>query len=195
MAKLIAICGPDKVGKETQSKMLTAYLRSNGFKVAHFEIPYNDYFTHKIIYWMLRNGLAKTYPGLFQLIQFMNKRIFERFVLSKVEHENDYVILDRWSLSALIYGLATGVNKQSCRDQFQKLKTPDATIVLMGKAMSDKKDDSYEADNYIQRRVRELYTDWAEDNKALGCALIHASGNRGEVHYAIIDSLKDMGVL
>ena len=195
MTKIIVIEGPDKVGKETQSRMLVAHLKAEGRKAVRVEVPYDDGITHRFIYWMLRTGYAKTHSGFFQWVQFMNKKIFQRFKLPKLMSENEFVVLDRWSLSALIYGLATGVNKQSCREQFADLKSPDATIVLMGKAMSDRKDDSYEADTYIQRRVRELYTDWAEDNKNNGCELVQASGNRGEVHYAIIDSLKKMGVL
>lgn len=195
MAKLIAICGPDKVGKETQSRMLVAHLKSEGYRSIRYEIPYNDNFSHKLIYWMLRNGYAKTHPGLFQWIQFVNKRIFERFELKKAMCEYDYIVLDRWSLSALIYGMATGLGRADCEDQFAALIRPDATIVLVGKALSDKKDDVYEADTYIQRRVRELYTDWAINNTHNGGRLIHASGNRGEVHLNVLDALRHIGVL
>jgi thymidylate kinase len=109
--------------------------------------------------------------------------------------EYDYIVLDRWSLSALIYGMATGLGRADCEDQFAALIRPDATIVLVGKALSDKKDDVYEADTYIQRRVRELYTDWAINNTHNGGRMIHASGNRGEVHLNVLDALRHIGVL
>jgi thymidylate kinase len=195
MSKLIVIEGGDKVGKETQSKMLTALLNSVGRKAIYVEVPYKDSFTHKVIYWMLSNGYAKTYPGLFQRIQYVNKRLFQRFVLPDLEKEHDYIVCDRWSLSTLIYGLATGVDRLTCEEQMASLREPAATIILNGKSLSDRADDSYEKDSYIQGRVRELYVEWATKNHDKPVKIVSASGTRGYVHSAIVMELHDMGVL
>lgn len=194
MAKIIVIEGPDKVGKETQSKMLVAHLRSMGRRATRVEVPFNDNFSHKVIYWMLKNGHARTYPTLFQWVQYMNKKIFEYHWLPRLERDNEFVVLDRWSLSALVYGVATGVSRSSCERQFRALRRPSATIVMSGRAMSDKKDDAYETDTYIQRRVRYLYGEWAIENP-VGTRVIASANNRGEVHSNIVAALREMNVL
>lgn len=164
MAKVIVFEGPDKVGKETQSKKLLAALANSGYWVRRVEVPAKECpKTYKLIYWMLRNGWAKRVPNVFQFIQFLNKWFFQRTVLPNMLKWNDVLIFDRWSLSAVVYGNATGVNGPLNMWLYNNLFKPDITIVMANRSYrrSTTTDDSYEKDSALQTRVRKGYIEWA----------------------------------
>lgn len=164
MAEIIVFEGPDKVGKETQSKLLLERLLEEGNYVRRVEVPAKACpNTYKLIYWMLRTGWAKRLPNTFQFIQFFNKWLFQKLHLPKMLEWFDYVIFDRWSLSAVIYGNATGVNESFNLWLYNKLQPADVTIVMCERSFrrATTQDDSYEKDNDLQVRVREGYREWA----------------------------------
>ena len=104
------------------------------------------------------------------------------------------MILDRWCLSSLIYGSATGVN-QNFNDFLQKYLTPpDVTIVLDGPALVNKCRDVYEKDSALQISVRKKYHDWAIENSER-CILISNQGGRSVVHDRIVNALKQRKVI
>ncbi len=160
-AKLVAIEGPDKHGKATQSKLLVKSFIDNRNKATLVEVPFKG-LTHKVIYWMLANSLAKRFPNVFQFVQFLNKLMFQIFVLPILMLFNDYVVLDRWSLSAIVYGDATGVNKTFNRILYHLLLKPDMTLVMYGRSFKRAgKSDTYEKDTSLQEAVKKGYFMWA----------------------------------
>ncbi len=160
-AKLIAVEGPDKHGKATQSRLLTNSLICHGNKSVLVEVPFKG-LTHKIIYWMLKNSLAKRFSNVFQFIQFLNKLTFQIFVLPVLMLINDYIVLDRWSLSAIVYGDATGVNKTFNRFLYHLLVKPDMTLVMHGRSFKRAgNSDTYEKDASLQDAVKKGYFEWA----------------------------------
>lgn len=194
MTLLIAIEGPDKVGKETQTKMLVEHLRQLNFKVLHIECPIQDSFTHKKIYEMLGNGSAKKSPNLFQFVQFLNKYALQlKLPLLKLKY--DYIVFDRWNLSAFVYGKATRVNPTFNKWMFDRLRSADATIVLTGrKHDTSRQDDDYEKDNDLQTCVRNEYSSWVQSHP-LNYRMIDCKGTRIDVHNRILESLNEMGVV
>lgn len=193
LATTIAIEGPDKVGKETQTKLLVEKLRKIGWKVKHVEMPVNDGITYRLIYWMLRKGYAKPYPKLFQFVQFLNKW-FWQLVMPYFSHKYDYIVFDRWAASAVIYGRATGVPEGFNLFLYGRLVRPDLTVVLLGQSYRRKgPDDSYEADNELQARVRDEYEWWATvEPKA---EPISNQGSREDVHRQIMSVMDERGLL
>jgi len=188
-AKIIAIEGPDRTGKATQAGLLRDYLLSQGHKVAHFEVPFNDGVTHRAIYAMLRNGLAKKYPKVFQTVQYLNKRVFQEMHLNHLREKMDYIILDRWSLSGLVYGEAEGVPRWYSDLLFNQLVKPDVTIVLANASHAVEGRDVYEKDTVLQAKVRALYQDMFEFNShAQNCGrvtVIRSAGTPHEVHQQV----------
>lgn len=160
MSKIIVIEGPDRCGKATQSKLLCDYLIQCGKRATVVEVPVHDNFTHSAIYWMLENGLAKKLPRTFQLTQFFNRWMFQTFDLSKIDHDYDFIIFDRWSLSTSIYGQATGIGQSFVDILYRQLRKPDFTIVLLGKSHEHEPEDVYEKDSKLQEKVRKFYADW-----------------------------------
>lgn len=198
MGKLIVIEGADAVGKETQSKLLVNRLRPKGFRAGDFaalvEVPTQG-ITHGIIYWALKNGIAKRFPNVFQFVQFMNKFLFQRFELPKLMKSYDYVILDRWSLSSIVYGDATGVNRWFNMHMHSLLVRPDITIVIHGTSfLRNKANDTYETDSKLQRDVKAGYVDWA-NNHPEDHMLISNDGTVEQVHDAIMLTLADEKII
>lgn len=200
--KILVIEGPDKMGKNTQSTMLLLALNTppdvkpvfGQTKACLVEVPTRG-FTYKLIYWMLSNSLAKRLPNTFQFVQFMNKYSFQLFKLPKLLKENDYVILDRWSLSGLVYGAATGVNLRFNAWLFSKMKYPDLTLVMHGSSFRRKSedDDSYESDNDLQKRVKDLY--YTQATTLPAHELVDNQGTPEEVHNRIICIMMHFGTL
>jgi len=194
MAKVVCIEGPDRVGKNSQSKALCDYLRFDGKKAVLVEVPIRDGHTYKIIYWMLQNGLAKSLPRVFQWIQCLNRLVFQTFKLTQLEHDNDYIVFDRWSLSSVVYGQAEGISKQFCENLYRKLRKPDYTIVLLGKSHSHEAEDAYERDDCLQARVRELYADWSVANPYKS-RVVDCTKARERVTMEIVTTLKTAGII
>lgn len=161
MAKIIVFEGADRCGKATQSIALRAFLEKLGKKAIIVEVPIYDRTTYSLIYWMLKNGLAKKFPKFFQWLQCSNRLIFQYTTLSELEHQYDFIIFDRWSLSSVIYGTAAGVDPEYCNSLYRRLRKPDFTFLLLGNAHSHQAEDSYEADKRLQENVKELYAAWS----------------------------------
>jgi thymidylate kinase len=195
MAKIVVFEGPDKVGKETQSKLLNQTLLNSGYRTIRVEVPSKMCpRTHKLIYKMLHNGAAKRWPNVFQFVQFLNKWLFQLTVLPSLLRANDVVIFDRWSLSAVIYGGATGVNAALNMWLYNRLMKADVTVVFSGKSYRrNTADDSYEKDNELQARVKQAYSEWAvahpDDH-----LLVDNARAIGEIHHDIVIDLCMRGV-
>lgn len=190
-AKIIAIEGPDRVGKATQSHLLAEKLRSTGAAVAVVEVPVTGGFAFGTIYKMLKNGTAKTWPRAFQVAQFLNRWTFQKFSLPKLMEENDYIIFDRWSLSLVVYGAATGVSPSFNEMLYKRLVVPDAVVVLLNPPYTDVANDVYEADADLQRRVWNLYDAWCE--RHLEASPVDAKGSPEDVASRVYNNLRWMG--
>lgn len=178
----IAIEGPDRVGKQTQTHMLVEYLRARGITVASVEAPVMSVSTADRIYQMLDDGRAKKYPALFQGLQLANRCQFVAGQLDDLLAENDVLIFDRWNASTHVYGTVAGLDSAalSCYEGI----IPDValTIVLHGPQRSTKADDldTFERDVEFQRRVKSEYVKWAEGRRD-DAIIVNANGSIDEV--------------
>ena len=161
MSRFIVIEGPDRVGKATQTKLLKKYLQNLGYKALIIEVPIHSNFTYRAIYWMLQNGLVKKFPKFFQWLQYFNRQVFQWFRLKDLEKEYDYIVMDRWSLSTVVYGAANSVPSDFTNKLYKRLRKPDYTVVLLGDSHSHEAEDEYEKDSELQKKVRTLYYEWA----------------------------------
>lgn len=186
LAKIIAVEGPDKVGKQTQSRMVAHVLGRYGDRASLVEVPFNDRVTYPLIYRMLKNGQAKRHPNLFQFVQFLNKFVFQWTMLMWLRLTCSFIVLDRWKLSAIVYGDATGANPTFNRFLCWLLKNPDVTVILHGSSFKRQEaDDVYEKDNSLQSAVRKGYYKWAQEHPE-NHELIDNQGTRDEVHERIM---------
>jgi len=186
---VIAFEGPDKVGKQTQSQLLFKALKEKFStldvkpQIELFEVPVQDKVGYEQIYKMLKKkdsedeGLAIKYPEAFQAFQVSNRLALQ----DELENEADrwkcdfqsgsryrvpkIVIFDRWTLSSLAYGLASGLEKDFILALNEELWNPDVWLLFVNESFKrpEKKDDAYESASSFQNKVRQNYLQWAED--------------------------------
>lgn len=179
---LIAVEGPDGVGKFTQAYALHRSLENLGYSVCQYEIPYTgSAISYDIICDMLHTGWAKKFPTLFQIAHFINK-FFLQFLHFPVKEENQIIILDRWTISMLIYGKATGANNIIIKMLSKLLAEPDITFILVGDNKRKISRDSFEADTNLQKNVKTLYNNFTNQNMIK----INANQNVFEIHSQIL---------
>ena len=189
MSKIIVFEGPDRCGKKTQTQLLRNYLATKAYKTITIEVPISSNPVYHVIYWMLHNGLAKKFPRFFQWLQFLNRKIFQVLSLPSLMKTYDYVILDRWSLSTIVYGTAEGIDPKFSQDLADKLISPDYTILLLGKSHMGVAEDVYEADVNLQTKVRSLYMDWAIFNSR-NSSIVDCGLSKEEVFQNVIQIMQ-----
>lgn len=195
---LIVIEGPDKVGKETQSKLLAEHLprlfRKDGrpIKVESEEIPYNEGNTHTKIYDMLKSGEAVEFPEGFQTFQAANRMIWQRDVMPNLTNHHDVLILDRWNISAWVYGRASGLSDKTLECLLREIRKPDLVFVFDAEPFDapEREDDSYEKNREFMATVRRGYQKWADENPAIAIK-IDAGRPREAVHDELLRHCRD----
>lgn len=196
MAKIVVFEGPDKVGKETQSKLLANVLQAEGVRAVRVEPAKESHPRgRKLIYSMLDSGAAKRHPNTFQFVQFLNRIYFQLFKLPKFVKENDLVIMDRWALSGYVYGKCEGISEWLNSWMYNRAKKPDLVLVLSGTSYkrSQTQDDSYEKDTDLQSRVKVMYR-----NAGLslpGHVLVDNHDAVMDVHHSITALLENKGFI
>jgi thymidylate kinase len=188
---LVVIEGPDKVGKETQSKKLARALQERFFKtyvgssrnkrinisVEREEIPYNDGVTHKKIYDMLNTGEALQYPEVYQTFHAANRLIWQKKVMPQMTTYNDVIILDRWNISSWVYGRTSRCSEKMLQCVLKEIVEPDIVFVFDGDSFHtpERENDSYEGNQTFMAGVRHHYKRWVEENPEIA---IRISANR-----------------
>lgn len=182
---IVCLEGPDLVGKGTQTKLLQARL---GAKVLKF--PNRDTYTGKVIYEHLdRYWRAKLYPVLgepngsiredrldatvFQTLHAVN-RLERAEEIKRYQWTNEWLILDRYWPSGVVYGGADGLDEEWLLHIHQSLPQPDFFILLdismeqlterLQKmvAAGERKPDRYENDHKVLDRIERYRRLWAE---------------------------------
>ena len=194
---LLVIEGPDKVGKETQTRMLVEALpqhikdyslpEARKLRVTSQEIPYDDQNTYRQLYKMLKNGDAVEHPEAFQTFQAANRMIWQAEVLHDMARYYDLIVLDRWNISSWVYGRAGGCSDAMLKCVLEPIIEPDLVFVFDGDPFDtpERPDDSYEANKPLMQRVREGYRRWALENPNIAI-LIDANRPRDVVHSELL---------
>lgn len=190
MAKIIAFEGPDQCGKATQSNLLKCYLERKKYKVKLIEIPVFDCTFYYVIYRMLNSDYALRYPTLFQFVQYLNKLTFQLILFPYYYFAYDYVIFDRWKLSGYVYGKATGVNSIINWVMYYTLFGVGLTVILIGKKVVNKIEDSYEKNVELQCKVREIYSNIDSEISNKNIIMLNANDSIERIHQHIVDHLK-----
>lgn len=177
--KVIAFEGVDFTGKSTQVSLLRDYLVRKGLDVKVESFPRYDSPIGKMILDRLISGKGskETLSLLFEL---------DRYLFEEENHYCDVLLLDRYNLSNLAYGTASGVDMEWLRTiQLYQLQ-PDLNIILYA-PLEDLVDrrylprDKFEADTEFLERVNRNYYDLAvrySDNSVI----IQANKTVPEIH-------------
>lgn len=163
--KIIAFEGPDCVGKQTQSEMLTDALNFVGVAAIRIETPYNDQMSSILIKKFLHSKNVKRFPTIFQTLQTINKLICQKLILSNLQKLGyEFVVFDRWKMSSHVYGIESGANKTLVEMFNSFLVDPDVQFIFYGNSYSKEKLDVYEKDTSFQKRIKECYKNLFQEN-------------------------------
>lgn len=161
--KIIALEGLDKCGKFTQTKLLYERMKYEGFICEKSEFHRYDTPTGDLIRKFLYNEYdADKYT--IELIMAADKQMQQNWFKKLKKQKTDFLILDRYTTSQIVYGLANGIKIEWIRSLQKYLTKPSLEIFIdipVEKSMSRKgkntTDDKYETNKELLTKVRENY--------------------------------------
>jgi len=188
--RIISIEGVDAVGKSTQSLHLQTWFKSKGVKVTSLSFP--DYETP--IGREIKAFLAgkRTFQAEVRHMLFAANRWEKLAAIRESQIENEVVIVNRYTESNLVYGVANGLRLEWLAALEQGLPKSDLVIVLDAPSMAltsrrPGPKDSYEKDHEMQFRVQSLYRELAPK---FGWIIVDGSRSVRGVHDSIIKVVK-----
>lgn len=196
---LLQLEGTDRVGKTTIAKKLLEILKKRNVEVELFKFPYRKTKIGKIIDEMLQFPKFEWNEGVvFQLLQTANRMEFFPLLKEWQDKNNGVMILDRYSLSSIVYGKIDNFPYDLLIDLQLILPLPEVTVILtadvpsLERRLKEKEiPEVYETIEKIQK-IQEAYFNAIKDiqkaalerlNKKIEYFIIDNSDNKLE--YAI----------
>lgn len=124
----IAFEGIDACGKETQVELLEKELALRGYSVQVIAFPRYETEVGKIIKAVLKGDIEMS-DKAFHMLQAVDKQDFERDIVKIADSGVDILILDRFTLSNVIYATSKGIDVRWI-DEIQS-KTPDIDLTIV----------------------------------------------------------------
>ena len=193
-ALVIAFEAADMMGKSCQARMLVENLIKHGYDAVGYEPVKHCTWMFKLLRYMLDTGAAKKHKNVFQLLQFTNRLLFQFTRFWQMRREHEIVVLDRWALSGLIYGIEDGASKLLTELLYSLLVKPDVIVVLHGEPFLNSRPvkDSYELDMDLQKRVNDAYFMFAATNDNT-IAISTKNWSKLGVHCNVVAKLAQLG--
>ncbi|WP_186381054.1 dTMP kinase [Paenibacillus xylanexedens] len=195
--KIIAFEGLDASGKATQTKMLVEGLRGRGFSVVSESFPRYEEPIGKLIQSWLKGEVNLT-PEAAHMLYEADRQDFMQALEQYEDAGFDYLIIDRYTLSNLAFGMARGIDLGWLSSLQEQVRKPDTTIILDVAPYESfnrrpERRDRNETDAKLLHRSRGAY-DFLSRNAAdhPNLVLLDASGTKQDVHEAILE-LIDLG--
>lgn len=189
---MISIEGIDASGKETQAKLLNEYLKDQGFKTLLLSFPRYGTTVGKVIRDWLDNKVQLTNETFHMLMEA------DRIEFCKeIENSNyDFIILDRYTLSNVVYGISKGISKKWLMSLQEPVIQPDLTFVLdipvsVSKARKSGRD-KHEKDDSLLTKARATYLCLMEQEpyKDISYKIDASKASPEEIHESIVDHVK-----
>lgn len=188
--KFIVIDGPDGVGKSTQIRMLSEYLRSGGVEVNETRDPGGTVIGDKIRAILLDRSNHIMTVGCEILLYMASRTQLMGEVIGPAIQQGKCVLCDRWVSSTVAYQVAEGqATKREVMDTYTialKDVSPDLTVILDLPAetglerITGTKDRMEVKPLKFHQEVRRLFLEQAKDFPELYAVLV-ATGQIDEV--------------
>lgn len=127
--KIIVFEGIDASGKETQVKMLKDFLVNKGYSVRTESFPRYGTPVGDLIGEVLR-GEVEMNSLAFHLLYEVDRLDFQKTILDYNSNGVDYMILDRYVLSNIIYMMANGLGYSWLNSIYKEMVVSNFTIIL-----------------------------------------------------------------
>jgi dTMP kinase len=158
--RLIALEGLDKAGKGTQARLLEKNLQKLGYHSDILSFPQYDGPLGQEILRCVQDKRAYP-PTVIQLLFSAQRLTYEPTIRTWLE-DGHIVIIDRYTDSGLVYGMARGLDREWLRMVEQPMPRPFLKILLdvspkisFGRGTTER--DSFESDRMLLEKVHEIY--------------------------------------
>lgn len=188
---MIGIEGIDAVGKQTQSSLLADWLGDRGLITRSLSFPDYDTSIGKEIRAFL-SGQRDFLPEL-QHMLFAANRWEKAQLIAKYREDNDVTIVNRYSESNLVYGVANGLRIEWLMALEDGLPKTDLVLVLDAnpEGLLSRREgpvDAYERNSKLQDRAQSLYRELAV---RFGWKLVDAGGDVTTVHKSVVKVVEE----
>lgn len=191
---IVAIEGLDKSGKHTQTMELKNHLTSLGYRVETDSYHQYDSPTGKLIRDFLDGKYEVSVETISLLIAADKHAQQERYKKMKEDGEVDYLLIDRYVGSQIVFMLVQGMDEDYVEHLQKNLLQPDMEFLLdvsVETSMSRKgkhgANDVYERNKELLTEVRQGFLDYFLDKPVL-----NVEGKSVEqVHSELIDLFKE----
>lgn len=189
-SKFIVVEGMDGTGSTTQTRMLASHLTTLGYRVTTSFEPTKSVVGQEIRGLLKYSGhKSKEFLVNLALCFAADRMQHAREVILPALLEHDFVILDRYVLSSLVYqGMDLPTSFVKAINQYAP--TPHVTVVLdldVDEALNRIRGRSMQKDFYetkpMLEKIRERYRHFAQ--KEPHTVLVDADGDAGQVHQRI----------
>jgi dTMP kinase len=189
-SRLIALEGIDQAGKNTQTRLLSASLRREGFKVGTLSFPVYSTSAGRLIRSFLA-GKTQSSPHVLHMLYSLNRWENMETITGALK-KNDFVICNRYTPSNLAYGEARGLSVKWLAGLDAGLPEARAIFVLdvpIPKSFSrkTKRRDVNERDRAFLEKVRRNYRSLS---RIFGWHLVDGTSPPSEVHQRILLGLR-----
>lgn len=186
--KIIAIEGIDASGKETQSKLLYESLLAMGFKVEYETFPRYDYPIGELIKKVLMGEYDINSEALHMMLE-ADRVDFMSHIKYLEEQGYDFLVLDRFTLSNLAFGLAKGINLEWLTDLQEVVRKPDLTFIMdiTAETSMERKGevkDLHEQDGELLDKARQAYLALSRDSENI--FVLDANDDMISIHRSIL---------
>lgn len=188
---MIGIEGIDAAGKRTQSSLLRSWLRRNGIQTKTLSFP--DYKTPLGV--ELKRFLSgeRSYSPHVRHMLFAANRWEKREAIENYLSQGKIVIVDRYTESNLVYGVANGLPLDWLIGLEEGLPKPSLVIVLDAPAAKifnrrTHRKDRYEEDLTLQERARKVYLELA---RRFGWVVINGGEESQTVHRSVVKAVSE----
>ncbi len=188
---MIGIEGIDAAGKRTQSSLLRSWLRKKGIQTKTLSFP--DYKTHLGV--ELKRFLSgeRSYSPRVRHMLFAANRWEKREAIENYLSHGKTVIVDRYTESNLVYGVANGLPLDWLISLEKGLPRTSLVIVLDAPATKifnrrTHRKDRYEEDLTLQERARKVYLELA---RRFGWVVINGGEESQTVHRSVVKAVSE----
>jgi dTMP kinase len=191
---IIAIEGPDGVGKTTQCELLSSKLAEIYGTSRSIRFPCSSSATGRVIRQVLSSEASMSKDAL-QLL-FAANRCEKRNDILSASEEGTPVILDRYSHSGIAYGVANGLDMEWCRALEETVPQPDIVVYIdvpedeAERRIAARGEREIYDTREFQARVREAYRILADLNSHSKWISVSGSGPPEDVCDRIMLSLR-----
>ena len=199
----IAIEGIDSAGKATQAKMLSDYLSKKGYECIVTQEPMNGppevapigFFIYEIL-----NNHKSFDNQAFQLLYCADRAYHVNTIIDPALKEGKHVISDRYFLSTIAYGTASGLDKEWIKQVNGKFTMPDIIFIIdmdPEVALKRKKQqkleqnmqlDMFERQIELMKKIRAIYLELGKEYP--NSVVVNGNQTKEEVHKEVIKILE-----